>query len=193
MCGRGSLARRSGRGGYVTGVVGFLFVVHPTGCARHRWWWFTARPSSWPNQLATHRWPWGSSPCPGARRRSSQRKPGRQKSSTTRGARAQGRGCRGNWLSKKARSQKSQIQHPPPNTKTPAGGCLLHLPAKSGRVNFTKEQHTDRARGCLGRSSALDMALQKRERGGVLAKAQCPTSAMAPEPAERSHRGPVLF
>ena len=36
VCGRGSLARRSGRDGYVTGKISFLFMVPPAGCARRR-------------------------------------------------------------------------------------------------------------------------------------------------------------
>ena len=39
VCGRGSLARQSGRDGYVTGEFIFLFVAPPVGCARRRWWW----------------------------------------------------------------------------------------------------------------------------------------------------------
>ena len=34
VCGRGSLARRSGRDGYVTGKISFLFMVPSAGCAR---------------------------------------------------------------------------------------------------------------------------------------------------------------
>ena len=36
VCGRGSLAHRSGRDGYVTGEFSFLFVAPPVGCARRR-------------------------------------------------------------------------------------------------------------------------------------------------------------